>query len=708
MNQKQIQIIVELLNLSQNQIKNTIKLLADGATVPFIARYRKEVTESLDEMQVLNIKNLYEKLEDADKRRLAIKKAIIEQGKLTKELEQKLDNAFFINELEDLYLPYKLKRKTKATIAIEKGLEPLAKVIFMQNERYISLLATKFLNDKIKTVNEALSGAREIIAEWINEDIEARNKVRMIFEKDAIVYSKIKKDNLSAGIKFKDYFSYSESLKTIPSHRYLAIKRGEEEGFLKVSIDIDLEYAQNLIERLFLKGLPEPKEQVSLAISDAIKRLLYPSIEKEFANKAKEKADMAAIEIFSNNLRQLLLAPPLGQKRVLSIDPGFRTGCKTVVLNEIGDLLKDTVVYPLFKEQEAIATVKQIFQEFKIESVAIGNGTASRETEQFVKKILQIFPEFKNIKIFMVSEQGASIYSASEIAREEFPTKDLTVRGAISIGRRLMDPLAELVKLDPKSIGVGQYQHDVDQKMLKDSLDNIVGLCVNAVGVELNTASKHLLSYVSGIGPVIAQNIVDYRTKNGVFKSRNELKKVPRLGEKVFEQAAGFLRIQGAKNLLDNSAVHPERYKLVESIAEDLNTSIKQLIDNELLIKDIDKKKYISSEVGLPTLNDIFNELAKPGRDPREQIEVFEFGNVNDINDLKAGMILPGIVTNITAFGCFVDIGVHQDGLVHLSHLANKFIKDPNEIVKVHQKVKIKVIELDKARKRIALSIKDA
>lgn len=708
MNQKQIQIIVELLNLSQNQIKNTIKLLADGATVPFIARYRKEVTESLDEMQVLNIKNLYEKLEDADKRRLAIKKAINEQGKLTKELEQKLDNAFFINELEDLYLPYKLKRKTKATIAIEKGLEPLAKVIFMQNERYISLLATKFLNDKIKTVNEALSGAREIIAEWINEDIEARNKVRMIFEKDAIVYSKIKKDNLSAGIKFKDYFSYSESLKTIPSHRYLAIKRGEEEGFLKVSIDIDLEYAQNLIERLFLKGLPEPKEQVSLAISDAIKRLLYPSIEKEFANKAKEKADMAAIEIFSNNLRQLLLAPPLGQKRVLSIDPGFRTGCKTVVLNEIGDLLKDTVVYPLFKEQEAIATVKQIFQEFKIESVAIGNGTASRETEQFVKKILQIFPEFKNIKIFMVSEQGASIYSASEIAREEFPTKDLTVRGAISIGRRLMDPLAELVKLDPKSIGVGQYQHDVDQKMLKDSLDNIVGLCVNAVGVELNTASKHLLSYVSGIGPVIAQNIVDYRTKNGVFKSRNELKKVPRLGEKVFEQAAGFLRIQGAKNLLDNSAVHPERYKLVESIAEDLNTSIKQLIDNELLIKDIDKKKYISSEVGLPTLNDIFNELAKPGRDPREQIEVFEFGNVNDINDLKAGMILPGIVTNITAFGCFVDIGVHQDGLVHLSHLANKFIKDPNEIVKVHQKVKVKVIELDKARKRIALSIKDA
>lgn len=708
MNQKQIQIIVELLNLSQNQIKNTIKLLADGATVPFIARYRKEVTESLDELQVLDIKNLYEKLEDADKRRLAIKKAINEQGKLTIELEQKLDNAFFINELEDLYLPYKLKRKTKATIAIENGLEPLAKVIFMQNERYISLLATKFLNDKIKTVNEALSGAREIIAEWINQDIAARNKVRMIFEKDAIVYSKIKKDNLSAGIKFQDYFNYSEALKTIPSHRYLAIKRGEEEGFLKVSIDIDLEYAQNLIERLFLKGLPEPKEQVSLAISDAIKRLLYPSIEKEFNNKAKEKADMAAIEIFSNNLRQLLLAPPLGQKRVLSIDPGFRTGCKTVVLNEIGDLLKDTVVYPLFKEQEAIATVKQIFQEFKIESVAIGNGTASRETEQFVKKILQIYPEFKNIKIFMVSEQGASIYSASEIAREEFPTKDLTVRGAISIGRRLMDPLAELVKLDPKSIGVGQYQHDVDQKMLKNSLDNIVGLCVNAVGVELNTASKHLLSYVSGIGPVIAQNIVDYRTKNGIFKSRNELKKVPKLGEKVFEQAAGFLRIQGAKNLLDNSAVHPERYKLVESIAEDLNTNIRQFIDNELLIKNIDKKKYISSEVGLPTLNDIFKELAKPGRDPREQIEVFEFGNVNDINDLKAGMILPGIVTNITAFGCFVDIGVHQDGLVHLSHLANKFIKDPNEIVKVHQKVKVKVIELDMARKRIALSIKDA
>ena len=708
MNQKQIQTIVELLNLSQNQVKNTIKLLAEGATVPFIARYRKEITESLDEIQILDIKKLFEKLEDADKRRLAIKKAIEEQGKLSKELEQKLDNALFINEMEDLYLPFKLKRKTKATIAIENGLEPLAKVIFMQNERNISLLAANYLNNKIKTISEALSGAREIIAEWINEDIEARNKIRMIFEKDAIVYSKIKKDKESEGIKYKDYFDYSEALKTIPSHRYLAIKRGEEEGFLKVSIDIDLAYAQNLIERFFLKGLPEAKEQMSLAITDAIKRLLYPSIEKEYDNKAKEKADKAAIEIFSTNLRQLLLAPPLGQKRVLSIDPGFRTGCKIVVLNETGDLLKDTVVYPLFKEQEAILEIKQIFQEFKIESVAIGNGTASRETEQFVKKTIQLYPEFKHIKIFMVSEQGASIYSASEIARDEFPTKDLTVRGAISIGRRLMDPLAELVKLDPKSIGVGQYQHDVDQKLLKDSLDNMVGICVNAVGVELNTASKHLLSYVSGIGPVIAQNIVDYRTKNGIFKSRNELKKVPRLGEKVFEQAAGFLRIQGAKNLLDNSAVHPERYKLVETIAKDLNTNVQQLIDNESLINNIDKKKYISSEIGLPTLNDIFKELAKPGRDPREQIEVFEFGNVNDINDLNEGMILPGIVTNITAFGCFVDIGVHQDGLVHLSHLANRFIKDPNEIVKVHQKVKVKVIEIDKVRKRIALSIKDA
>lgn len=708
MNQKQIQTIVELLNLSQNQVKNTIKLLAEGATVPFIARYRKEITESLDEIQILDIKKLFEKLEDADKRRLAIKKAIEEQGKLSKELEQKLDNALFINEMEDLYLPFKLKRKTKSTIAIENGLEPLAKVIFMQNERNISLLAANYLNNKIKTISEALSGAREIIAEWINEDIEARNKIRMIFEKDAIVYSKIRKDKESEGIKYKDYFDYSEALKTIPSHRYLAIKRGEEEGFLKVSIDIDLAYAQNLIERFFLKGLPEAKEQMSLAITDAIKRLLYPSIEKEYDNKAKEKADKAAIEIFSTNLRQLLLAPPLGQKRVLSIDPGFRTGCKIVVLNEIGDLLKDTVVYPLFKEHEAILAIKQIFQEFKIESVAIGNGTASRETEQFVKKTIQLYPEFKHIKIFMVSEQGASIYSASEIARDEFPTKDLTVRGAISIGRRLMDPLAELVKLDPKSIGVGQYQHDVDQKLLKDSLDNMVGICVNAVGVELNTASKHLLSYVSGIGPVIAQNIVDYRTKNGIFKSRNELKKVPRLGEKVFEQAAGFLRIQGAKNLLDNSAVHPERYKLVETIAKDLNTNVQQLIDNESLINNIDKKKYISSEIGLPTLNDIFKELAKPGRDPREQIEVFEFGNVNDINDLTEGMILPGIVTNITAFGCFVDIGVHQDGLVHLSHLANRFIKDPNEIVKVHQKVKVKVLEIDKVRKRIALSIKDA
>ena len=707
MTAKQIQYTSETLKLRSSQITKTVELLVDGATVPFIARYRKEVTESLDEVEILDIKKLHEKFLEADKRREAILKSIQEQGKLTHELENSLKNTLFVNELEDIYLPYKQKKKTRATIAIENGLEPLAKIIFGQKDRDIENIAKKYVSEKVKNTAEALSGARDIIAEWINEDINARNKIRTVFEKSGVLTSKLKKGKENEAVKYKDYFDYSEAGKTIPSHRYLAIKRGEEEGFLKVGIDIELEYAIDVLERVYLQGFTEPKEQVALALQDSLKRLLLPSLEKEFDNKLKEKADLAAIQIFTGNLRQLLLSAPLGQKRVLSIDPGIRTGCKTVVLNELGDLIEDLVIFPLTKQQESAAIIRALVEKHKIEAVAIGNGTASRETESFVKNALSSFEKGKSVMTVVVSEQGASIYSASDIAREEFPNKDLTVRGAVSIGRRLMDPLAELVKIDPKSIGVGQYQHDVDQKYLKESLDVTVESCVNLVGVELNTASKHLLSYVSGIGPSIAQNIIDYRTKNGKFKSRKDLKLVPRLGEKAFEQAAGFLRIHGAKNPLDNSAVHPESYHLVEKMAKNLSTTLKQLIENQNLQKSIDPKLYVTKEVGLPTLNDILNELKKPGRDPREQLESFEFGNVNDIKDLSTNMVLPGIVTNITAFGCFVDIGVHQDGLIHLSNMANRFIKDPNEVVKVHQKVTVKVIEVDIQRKRIALSMKD-
>jgi protein Tex len=707
MTAKQIQYTSETLKLRSSQITKTVELLVDGATVPFIARYRKEVTESLDEVEILDIKKLHEKFLEVDKRREAILKSIQEQGKLTPELENSLKNTLFVNELEDIYLPYKQKKKTRATIAIENGLEPLAKIIFGQKDRDIETIGKKYISEKVKNTAEALAGARDIIAEWINEDINARNKIRNIFEKSGILSSKLKKGKENEAVKYKDYFDYSEAGKTIPSHRYLAIKRGEKEGFLKVGIDIELEYAIDVLERVYLQGFTEPKEQVGLALQDSLKRLLLPSLEKEFDNKLKEKADLAAIQIFTGNLRQLLLSAPLGQKRVLSIDPGIRTGCKTVVLNELGDLIEDLVIFPLTKQQESAAIVRALVEKHKIEAVAIGNGTASRETESFVKNALSSFEKGKSVMTVVVSEQGASIYSASEIAREEFPNKDLTVRGAVSIGRRLMDPLAELVKIDPKSIGVGQYQHDVDQKYLKESLDVTVESCVNLVGVELNTASKHLLSYVSGIGPSIAQNIIDYRTKNGKFKSRKDLKLVPRLGEKAFEQAAGFLRIHGAENPLDNSAVHPESYHLVEKMAKNLNTTLRQLIENQNLQKSIDPKLYVTKEVGLPTLNDILSELNKPGRDPREQLESFEFGNVNDIKDLRTNMVLPGIVTNITAFGCFVDIGVHQDGLIHLSNMANRFIKDPNEVVKVHQKVTVKVIEVDIQRKRIALSMKD-
>lgn len=702
LNNVQIAFLTKELQISSYSILQTVNLISEGATVPFVSRYRKEMTGGLDEVQIADIKKAYEKFLEADKRRQAIINSIEEQDKMTPELLAKISKALHLNELEDLYLPYKQKRKTKGTIAIEKGLEPLAKLIFDQKERDINAIANKFLNKEVKNIDEALQGARDVIAEWINENLESRNHLRIIFEKEAILTSKVKKGKETDGIKFKDYYEFNQKLREIPSHRLLAIRRGEEEGFLKVDISIDTKKALNTLDRQYLQGMPACKEQMEIAIEDAFKRLLNPSIETEFSGISKERADKEAIQIFATNLRQLLLSAPLGQKRVLAIDPGFRTGCKTVVLNELGDLLHDTVIYPLFKKQEAENIVKQLVKEYKLDAVAIGNGTASRETESFIKNM-----NLDLQGIYVVSEQGASIYSASTVAREEFPNKDVTVRGAISIGRRLKDPLAELVKIDAKSIGVGQYQHDVNQKMLKDSLDSTVESCVNAVGVELNTASKHLLSYVSGLGPTLAQNIVEYRTKNGKFSSRKQLLKVPRLGEKAYEQAAGFLRIHGAKNPLDNSAVHPERYDLVNQIAKDQHVSVEELIEKDAVRKSIDLKKYISKEVGLPTLNDIMKELAKPGRDPREQLETFEFGNVHSIEELKQGMILPGIVTNITAFGCFVDIGVHQDGLVHVSQLANKYISDPNEVVKVHQKVKVKVTEVDVSRKRIALSMKE-
>ena len=703
MNKQQIQIISNSVGVMTQQVQNTINLFDEGGTVPFIARYRKEVTGSLDEVQILDIKELWTKLKDADKRREAIIKSIEEQGKMTSELLQKLQNAYYVQELEDLYLPYKQKRKTRSTIAIEKGLEPLAKVIFEQKDSNISIRAKAFLNDKVANIEEALQGARDIIAEWVNENVEARNAVRKVFEREAFVYAKVKKNKEEAGAKYRDYFDFDEPLKKVPSHRLLAIRRGEEEGFLSVTISPDEDNALGALDRIFLRGLPEAKKEVETALTDSYKRLMKPSIENEFAGLSKEKADIEAIKIFAQNLRQLLLASPLGQKKVLAIDPGYRTGCKTVVLDAQGNLLADTVIYPFDKPSEAQEKVLMLSEKYQIEAVAIGNGTAGRETEDFIKKL-----PFKKIpQIFAVSEQGASIYSASPIAREEFPDKDITVRGAVSIGRRLMDPLAELVKIDAKSIGVGQYQHDVEQNLLKDSLDSVVESCVNAVGVNLNTASKHLLSYVAGLGPAIAANMVKFRQENGNFTSRSQIKKVARLGDKAFEQCAGFLRIHEAKNPLDNSAVHPETYPVVEQMAKDLKCTVKDLMNSTELRKQLILKDYVTPKTGILTLQDIMKELEKPSRDPREQLIAFEFDpNVKKVEDLYEGMILPGIVTNITAFGCFVDVGVKQDGLVHISQLANQYVSDPNQVVKLQQHVTVKVMEVDIARKRVALSMK--
>lgn len=703
MNKAQIQIISNSVGVMTHQAQSTINLLDEGGTVPFIARYRKEATGSLDEVQILDIKELWTKLKDADKRREGIIKSIEEQGKMTPELLNKLNNAYLLQELEDLYLPYKQKRKTRASIAIEKGLEPLAKLIFEQKDSNILQKANAYLNDKVANVEEALQGARDIMAEWMNEDVSARNAVRKVFEREAVVYAKVKKGKNEEGAKYQDYFDFNEPLKRVPSHRLLALRRGEEEGFLSVTISPEEDNALGALDRIFLRGLPEPKKIVEEVITDSYKRLMKPSIENEFAGISKEKADIEAIKIFSQNLRQLLLASPLGQKKVLAIDPGYRTGCKTVVLDAQGNLLADTVIYPFDKPSEAQDKILTLSEKYQIEAVAVGNGTAGRETEDFVKKL----PFTKKPQIFAVSEQGASIYSASPIAREEFPDKDVTVRGAISIGRRLMDPLAELVKIDAKSIGVGQYQHDVEQNLLKNSLDSVVESCVNAVGVNLNTASKHLLAYVAGLGPTLAANIVKYRQENGEFTARSQIKKVPRLGDKAFEQCAGFLRIHKAKNPLDNSAVHPETYPIVEAMAKDLKCTVKDLMTSAELRKRLILKDYVTEKTGLLTLQDIMKELEKPSRDPREQLIAFEFDpNVKKVEDLFEGMVLPGIVTNITAFGCFVDVGVKQDGLVHISQLANQYVSDPNQVVKLQQHVHVRVMEVDIARKRVALSMK--
>ncbi|MEP0368069.1 MAG: Tex family protein [Cyclobacteriaceae bacterium] len=700
--------IAQELSLQSRHVQAVIDLFDDGSTVPFISRYRKEVTGTMDEVQVAGVRDRLGQLRDLDKRRDAILKSIDEQGKLTPDLKSKIDAAETMSVLEDLYLPYKPKRKTKASVAKEKGLEPLAKLVFEQGNIDAVLEAAKFINEEKEVANEedALQGARDIIAEWVSEDADTRKKVRSLFQSEGVIASKVMKGKEDAGAKYKDYFEWQESIKDIPSHRLLAIRRAEKEGVLSMDIAPDEDQAVGLLNRQFVKSSNAAGGQVELAVKDSYKRLIKPSIETEIRLESKKRADLEAIGVFSENLKQLLMSAPLGQKAVMAIDPGFRTGCKVVCLDRQGKLLDNTAIFPhepQRRTQEASHTVLALAQKHNIEAIAIGNGTASRETEQFVKSVG--LPS--SIIIAMVSESGASIYSASDVAREEFPDYDLTVRGAVSIGRRMMDPLAELVKLDAKSIGVGQYQHDVDQNALKSSLDDVVMSCVNAVGVELNTASKQLLTYVSGLGPQLADNIIAYRDSNGAFRSREDLKKVPRLGDKAFEQAAGFLRINEAPNLLDRSAVHPERYETVETMAKDLGCKVEDLVKEANLRSRIDLKKYVNDEIGLPTLQDIVAELAKPGRDPREQFETFSFAdNVHEVKDLSIGMKLPGIVTNITKFGAFVDVGVHQDGLVHISHLKDGFVSDPTEAVKLQQKVMVTVLEVDVPRKRISLSMK--
>ncbi len=703
---KHIEFIAKKLGLHEWQVENTIRLLDDGATIPFISRYRKEMTGSLDEVQLMHIKDEFARLKELDARRESIVKSIEEQEKMTPELREKIDAALTIAEIEDIYLPYRPKRRTRATIAREKGLEPFAEILMGQREQDPFHKAEAFLNDDVPTVEEAIAGACDIMAEWISENEKARKQLRHLFEKEAVIISRVVKGKESEGIKFSDYFDWSEPLRKCPSHRLLAMRRGEEEGFLRLSIEPDAKKALDILDSLFVKSRNDSSKLVSGAVSDSWKRLLASSMETEFRNISKENADKDAIMVFADNLRQLLLAPPLGEKNVLAIDPGYRTGCKLVCLDRQGNLLHNETIYPHPPQNETAVSVRKILSlvnAYKIEAIAIGNGTASRETEEFIKWV-----KFeKDIQVFVVSEAGASIYSASKVARDEFPDYDVTVRGAVSIGRRLMDPLAELVKIDPKSIGVGQYQHDVDQQKLQSSLDEVVMSCVNGVGVEVNTASKHLLTYVSGLGPQLAQNIVDHRTENGAFRSRKELLNVKRMGPKAFEQSAGFLRIRNAEYPLDSSAVHPESYHIVEKMAKDSLCELRELMTNDEKRKAIKLENYITASAGLPTLKDILDELAKPGRDPRSTIKAFSFADIHSMEDLTPGMVVPGIVTNVTKFGAFVDIGIKQDGLVHISNLSNTYVQDPSKVIKLHQHVFVKVLDVDIERKRIQLSMKD-
>lgn len=703
------QMIAAELKLPAHRIANTLKLLQGGATIPFISRYRKEATGGLDEVQIGDIQTRYEKLCELSKRKETVLSTIEEQGKLTPELKSRISACWNATELEDIYLPFKPKRKTRAEAARAKGLEPLALLLMMQKENNLAAKIRNFVKGEVKDEEDALKGARDILAEQISEDERSRNLMRNQFQRQALIQSKVVKGKEAeeASAKYRDYFDFCEPLKKCSSHRLLALRRGESEGVLKVTIfPEDEDMCNERLQRLFVRANNECAHQVEEALTDAYKRLLKPAIETEFAALSKEKADEEAIRVFAENLRQLLLAPPLGQKRVMGIDPGFRTGCKVVCLDAQGTLLHNEAIYPHPPKSEyaqAARKIVKLVEQYKIEAIAIGNGTASRETERFVTS--QRYD--REVQVFVVSEDGASIYSASKTAREEFPDYDVTVRGAVSIGRRLMDPLAELVKIDAKSIGVGQYQHDVDQTKLKASLDQTVESCVNLVGVNVNTASKHLLTYVSGLGPTLAQNIVDYRTENGPFESRRQLLKVPRMGAKAYEQCAGFLRIPQAKNPLDNSAVHPESYPIVEQMAKDLNCTVADLIKDKELRSKIDLKKYVTDTVGLPTLTDILQELDKPGRDPRQKIQVFEFDkNVRTLDDLQEGMELPGIVTNITNFGCFVDIGIKENGLVHVSQLADRFVSNPADVVRIHQHVRVKVMSIDHERKRIQLTMK--
>lgn len=700
--------ISDLLNINIKYVDNTLELLDSGCTIPFISRYRKERTGGLDEVQITQICELNERMKETAKRKETIIKTISELGKITPELEKRINECWEPEVLEDIYMPYKPKRRTRAQVARENGLEPLATIIMLQRDSAPETTARRFINENVKSEEEAIKGALDIIAENVSEDERSRSQLRNAFRRGAIITSKVikSKADTDEAAKYSDYFDFSEPLKRCSSHRLLAMRRGEKDGILRVSISADDEECVEKLKRLFVRGYGRCSTLVGEAVADSFKRLLKPSIETEFATMSKENADGDAIAVFAENLRQLLLAAPLGQKRVMGIDPGFRTGCKVVCLDEQGNLLHHEAIFPhppRNEQIEASTQIKEMVKKYGVEAIAIGNGTASRETDRFVKTLGLA----DSIQVFTVSEDGASVYSASKTAREEFPDKDVTVRGAVSIGRRLMDPLAELVKIDPKSIGVGQYQHDVDQAKLKKSLDLTVESCVNSVGVNLNTASKHLLTYVSGLGPTLAQNIIDYRTANGAFSSRSQLLKVPRLGPSAFEQSAGFLRIPDAKNPLDNTAVHPESYKIVEKMAKDCGCSVAELIKDKDKRKSIRLDRYVSEKVGMPTLTDIMAELEKPGRDPREQLEEFEFDpNVSTPDDLVEGMVLPGIVTNITNFGAFVDIGVHQDGLVHISQLADRYVSDPTQVVKLHQHVMVKVIEVDRRRNRISLSMK--